>query len=185
MSIRDGVLHPAHRTYHWHDDGQLQRDEVGQPLWSDERGDGTVFRYAAAPDSVTPTPVVQSHGGLAQAAEVRGRRSAGWCWSAPGAARNSGTATSASSVPDLVTVAEAFDLAVTGEDDPALVEVRLHRVDDDLDVPLPVPPVGRRSGIEGLHARVRLTEPGLYRVAVHTGGGDPVTQLVICGEPDG
>jgi hypothetical protein len=182
MSVREGAVYSAHRSYHW-DDGELQRDSVGQPLWTDERGDSTVFRYAATLDGVAATPVVQSHGGLAKAKEVLGVVR-GLLLERPWSGAKLGEGDIGVEVPDLVAVGESFDLVVTGEGDPGLVDVLLTRIDADRDVPLPPPLAGRYSGVEGLRASLRLAEPGLYRVGVKTGGSDPVTQLVICGEPD-
>lgn len=183
MTVQDGVVHTAQRSYDWDDHGELRRDTVGQPLWTDERGDGTVFRYAATPPGTAPFPMVQSHGGLARGSEVLGAVR-GLILDRPWRGIPLGEGHLGLEVPDAAVVGDTFEIVVTGEDDPGLVDVRLDRIDPDQDVRLSAPLVGRSAGREGLRADLRLVEPGLYRVSVATGGSNPVTQLVLCEEPD-
>jgi hypothetical protein len=71
--VAGGVATAEHRSYLWHDDGELKRDAVGQLLHRDYRGDGTVFRYAATPlggGSMVSIGLAQTHGALAAGNEA-------------------------------------------------------------------------------------------------------------------
>ena len=82
--------------------------------------------------------------------------------------------------PDVVEPGVEWTVEVTGVTSPSAVRCTL----TDLAAPWRVtsPGLERRTG--GVHARVTLPGPGLYRLAVQGGGSSPVTQVVAAVGPD-
>jgi len=82
-------------------------------------------------------------------------------------------------VPDVVPVAEPFEIRVSGCDDPAAVTIRVNEAGTNRAVAQPLS--ARRDG--GLAAPVRLVRPGLYRVEAKAGGLSAVTELLLAVAP--
>lgn len=180
LTITDGVATGAAYGPRWEAD-DLSRDHLGRPVVTDHGGDGTVYRYAAAPQGVKPFEVAQSHGGLAKSrsmlAVVENELT-----HQPSLGIRLGAGDLGLDVPEHVTAGERGLIAVTGERDPALVECWVDQIgDEDGDVVVGRPrPARRRGTSQALEAEHRFAEPGLYRVNVKTGGSEPVTRLVLC-----
>jgi len=168
LILADGVIttHPYTLTPGPGPDGGVGREDRG--------GDGTVYREAASPPGSDPLHLPQTHGALAArvegiahvCAQITAREKGPWL----AGVRHLGLA-----VPDMVAVADSFDIRVTGCDDPAAVVCRVTDAASGRAVAQPLP---GRDG-DGLRARTRVTRPGLYRVEVKTGGLSAVTDLVL------
>lgn len=149
----------------------------GGLLRENRAGDATVCRESAAPPGSEPAYLPQSHGALARTEEaiahvcaVLTERELG----VPLGDQGHGI-----EVPDVVSAGAAFEMAVTGIDDPAGVQCRI--TDASSGVAVAHPPLVRRDGV--LIARPRLNAPGVYRVEVKSGGSSAVTQLVLAVDP--
>jgi hypothetical protein len=184
LRLNAGTVLAEEKSYRW-DGEDLLRDGYGRPLYTDRRGDGTVYRGAAAPLGIQspPIPLAQQHGALASSSEAADFVCAAltdWGSLGIGLGAEEGIGLD---VPDVVTTGEPFDVAVTGEDDPAALTCRIH--DAATGEQVSAPRLGARRNGTGLTVQVRLAEPGLFRVAVTTGGSAPVSQLVLVTPADG
>jgi hypothetical protein len=137
----------------------------------DHRGDGTVYRYSAAPRDTTSMPLPQQHGALAKTDEaiafveaVLTQRDLGEVQAAPGLGIR---------VPDAVRPGQAFDVHVV--DGEAGATCRLTNAETNTQVA--VATVKRRG--DGLAATVSAPAPGVYRVTVASGGYTPVEELIL------
>lgn len=144
-------------------DSQTRRRE-------DHRGDGTVFRYAALPDGVTPSLLPQSHGALQKASE-------GIDFAAAVATgRDLGAFQAVSElgvrVPDLVPASEPVRVEVL---DAEQAVCQVHDVESNRLVTVATLV---RDG-DRLAVDIPLRDPGTYRVGVAAGGYSPVERLVI------
>jgi pimeloyl-ACP methyl ester carboxylesterase len=181
MTITDGVVHPDVRSYRWTAD-QVQRDGLGQLLWTDYQGDGTVHRYAATPLGVDGFTLPQTHGALAKSTEaIRSICAAITDQGELGIRLGAGDL--GLDVPDVVPAGTEIEIVVTGEMDPAMVTCTVRDTDPDSDWGARPRLAARRGSLPALAACQRLPEVGLYRVAVKTGGSEPVTQIVIATPP--
>jgi hypothetical protein len=138
---------------------------------TDHRGDGTVYRYAAAPRGRQPMPLPQAHGALAKAEEaitfVETRvteQELGEVQAPPGFGMR---------VPPAVRAGVAFDVAVLDGAPGTTCRV----TDAETNVQVAVAAVQRRA--DGLAATVTVPAPGVYRVSVAGGGYSPVEDLVL------
>jgi len=144
-------------------DSQTRRRE-------DHRRDGTVFRYAALPDGVTPSLLPQSHGALQKASE-------GIDFAAAVATgRDLGDFQAVSElgvrVPDPVPASEPVRVEVLD------AEQALCQVHDAESNRLVTVATMVRGG-DRLAVDIPLPDPGTYRVGVAAGGYSPVERLVI------
>jgi hypothetical protein len=137
---------------------------------TDHRGDGTVFRYAAAPPGVEPAYLPQSHGAVAKTDEatafvaaVLTERSLGEFQAPPGIGLR---------VPDIVTPGLPFSANVLD----GRPGVMCHVYDTEDNRLLNVN-VARAQG-QDLVATLTVPRPGLYRITASGGGFSPVEQLV-------
>jgi hypothetical protein len=140
----------------------------------DHRGDGTVYRYAAAPRGVQPFPLPQSHGSLTRSDEglafieaALTDRDLGEVQAPEGFGVR---------VPEAVRPGAGF--WVVGVDGQQGAMARAAEVREDRELPVATAPLYRR-GDGRVAAEVVLPRPGLYRVAVSGGGYSPVEHLVV------
>jgi hypothetical protein len=181
LRLNAGTVLAEEKSYRW-DGEDLLRDGYGRPLHTDDRGDGTVHRYAAAPLGMQMVPLAQQHGALASSSEAADVVCAVLTDRGPLGIKL-GAGEVGLDVPDLITAGEPFDVVVTGEDDPAAVTCRVH--DAGTGEQVAAPRLGANRDGAGLTVQIRLGEPGLFRVAVTTGGSAPVSQLVLATPGDG
>jgi hypothetical protein len=137
---------------------------------TDHRGDGTVFRFAAAPPDVEPSYLPQTHAAVAKTEEAvafvaavlteRDLRT----FQAP---RGVGLR-----VPEAVKPGEMFSVQVL-DGEPG---VMCHLYDAEENRLITVSLVQPRDG--DLVASLTVPRPGLYRIAVSGGGFSPVERLV-------
>lgn len=181
LRLDGGTVVAEEKSYRW-DGEDLRRDGYGRPLHSDDRGDGTVHRYAAAPLGMQATPLAQQHGALAASSEAADVVCAVLTDRGPLGIKL-GAGDIGLDTPDVITADEPFGITVTGEDDPAALTCRVQ--DAGTGAQVAAPRLSARRDGTGLAAQVRLAEPGVFRVAVTAGGGDPVSQLVLVAPADG
>ena len=170
LVLSDGVAEGRSYTCQPAPEGGLRR--------VDRRGDGTVYREAASLAGMEPMHLPQTHGALAARAEgiahacavVTEREAGPWL---------AGVTEIGLRVPDVVPVAEPFEIRVSGCDDPAAVTIRVNEAGTNRAVAQPLS--ARRDG--GLAAPVRLVRPGLYRVEAKAGGLSAVTELLLAVAP--
>ncbi|MCW2144230.1 PGAP1-like protein [Actinoplanes cyaneus] len=171
LTVRDGVVETSNGL--WVDAGD------GTASWSDEAGDGTVYRGAASLGGATHVYLPQQHGRLARSDEgramVRGvlteRDPA--LLGPPQAGPGLGL-----TLPDVVTAGEAFSAYAVGADGYQGVRCRVTEADSGRTVA--VPDVARGDG----EARIEVTlpRPGLYRLEVGGSGYSGVSQLVLAAD---
>jgi hypothetical protein len=137
----------------------------------DERGDGTVFRYAAAPKGERPMPLPQTHGGLCKTSEgitfvqsVLTDRQLGEVQAPPG---------SGIRVPDVVRPVEQFAIELLDGNPGATCLIKNAETNQQVGAT-----VVQKAG-DRLAARATLPAPGVYRVEVAIGGYSPVEALVM------
>ena len=176
--------------YHRRADGELMRNEhTGELLRFDHGGDGTVFVEAAAPTGSETDPFVQQHGALPAADSVTSLvthlvRTGG---------RNRGAGLGSGRLgvdtPSVVPCGEPLRIDVR-ENDPELDRIdpaRLSCVIEEVargdiavrTIELLPEPTGDPKRLAAL---VTMDRVGLYRVVV-SGGGDPITRLIMVQEP--
>lgn len=138
---------------------------------TDQRGDGTVYRYAAAPRGLEPMPLPQSHGALAKTQEaltfVEARlteQDLGEIQAPPGFGVR---------VPPAVRPGAPFDVGVI-DGEPGLT-CRVMNAETNAQVAVAV--VQRRG--DDLATTVSVPEPGVYRITVVGGGYSPIEQLLL------
>ncbi|GLW45610.1 hypothetical protein Stsp02_12720 [Streptomyces sp. NBRC 14336] len=165
LRLRDGTA----QTYAYVPDGGTR---------TDRRGDGTVYRDAAAPAGTRPFALPQTHGAVAQSEEaiayvasVLTERPLG----PPLGAGEPGL-----HIPDVLTAGDPCPIEVDQVDNPTAVACRVVDVARNLEIARPrlTPRDGR------LHTEVPLPGPGLYRVLAKSGGASAVSQLVLVVTPD-
>jgi hypothetical protein len=134
-------------------------------------GDGTVYRYAAAPRGIQAMPLPQQHGSLAKTDEaiafveaILTERDLGEVQAPPGFGIR---------VPEVVRPAQPFDVEVV--DGEAGASCRVTNAETNAQV---AAAIVRPRG-EEMIAAVSVPEPGVYRVAVAYGGYTPVDDLVL------
>jgi pimeloyl-ACP methyl ester carboxylesterase len=140
-------------------------------LDEDNRGDGTVFRYAAFPEGVTPTPLPQAHGALAKSAEgvqfavdtVTGRPLGAFQ-----AASDLGVR-----VPELAVAGTPFTVEALDAEQGALCQVH----DAETNALVTMQALTPRDGT--LAADIQAPDVGAYRVSVASTGFSPVERLVL------
>lgn len=137
---------------------------------TDHRGDGTVFRSAAAPPGVDPAYLPQTHGALSKTNEAI-EYVAAKLTERPFEAFLADTAVGIR-VPEVV-----------GVDQPFLVELLDGRpgllcaiTDIEQNQPQKLVPSKLRGGLVG--AEFTAPRPGLYRISISGGGYSPVEALV-------
>lgn len=149
--------------------GEMVLDEhVGG---TDERGDGTVYRYASAPRGIPAMPLPQGHGALAKAPEALAfveakitERDLGEVQAPPGFGLR---------VPPAVRAGVTFDVEVV--DGEAGLTCRVTNAETNAQAAVAaVHPRG-----DALAATVRVDDPGVYRVTVSGGGYSDVEALVM------
>ncbi|GGU93464.1 hypothetical protein GCM10010182_06320 [Actinomadura cremea] len=179
LRLRDGAAELLPHGFLRDPDDELRRDPFGRPQPVDHRGDGTVFRYSAAPPGMPDaTTLGQQHGALARTRSaldiVRGVVDR----IDPGAALGDDDGEAIGlRVPDTAEAGQRFEIAIDRVRAAGRVSVLVEdALRDRRPVARPVP--HRGDDPEGLVAAVVLDEPGLYRIAV-SDGSDPVTQIVL------
>jgi hypothetical protein len=154
----------------------------GRPIRYDHGGDGTVYRYAADLPGADEDPVAQHHGALARSKNIIDRI-CGVLTHVPERETVLGGADVGLIVPDFVPVGTEFTITTVGVPDPkdvtCVIEDAGH---DDERIVGPMLRRGVDDSDGHLTARVRLTDPGLYRVLVGA-GAQPVARLVMVDEP--
>lgn len=156
------------------------RDSVGQPVQFDEgQGDGTVPWRSARPlghRCVSHLP--QQHGALASSSEAL-KAIVADVKDDDGLGDRLGKGDVGIDLPDVALAGEPIKIWVTGETDPARATCRV------TDLRAPIGTSGRGPWLERrgerLVAEITLGE-GLYRVAVKSGGGEAVSQVVLVTE---
>lgn len=144
---------------------------------ADFGGDGTVFRYSAAPAGIEALALPQSHGALAKtdegtnfAMDKATERKVG-AFLAPG---DLGVR-----APDLALAGQRFVVGATVSGESAAVSCRIEEAATDLPVNvLSEAVVGGTADFQ-----VEIPNPGLYRLAVGAGGFGAVERLVMVVEP--
>jgi alpha-beta hydrolase superfamily lysophospholipase len=138
----------------------------------DHRGDGTVYRYSAAPRGVEPLPLPQTHGALAKTEEavafvehVLTDRDLGEVQAPPGFGIQ---------LPEIVRPGELFDVGVIDAEPGGMCRVTNAETNEQVAVSL-VNPRAQEAA-----ATVSIPSPGLYRVAVTSGGYSSVEGLMLC-----
>jgi len=145
----------------------------------DHRGDGTVYRYAAAPRGVRPMPLPQSHASLARSDEALAFVEAALTerdLAAVQAPEGSGVRID----PEVVTA--GGKVRVIGLDGQVGAVARVVEVYEDRGAPteLAVASAALYPSEGGtVAAELALPRPGLYRVSVAHGGYSPVEHLVL------
>jgi pimeloyl-ACP methyl ester carboxylesterase len=138
-------------------------------------GDGTVARQAAQLPTVPVIPLAQMHGALARADEailvvtdvLTHHMTGPWL----------GGGQLGLDVPDVVLVRQEFRVTMTGIEHPRDVWGNVVSLRSGRQVVALLPAL--EDG--GIRAKVRISEPGLFRVEV-SGGGSRVTQIVLVAE---
>jgi pimeloyl-ACP methyl ester carboxylesterase len=145
-------------------------------LREDHRGDGTVFRYAAAPTSRSASYLPQAHGALAKSSEgieftaaVMTERPLG-----PFAAASD----LGLRVPELAVAGKPFIVEAADAELGAMCQVH----DVETDALVTILPFVEEDG--RLVARIDPQAPGEYRISAAASGFSPVERLVLVGEPD-
>lgn len=154
--------------------------EAGTALFAEQldgvdyRGDGTVYRYAAAPRGVQPFPLPQSHGSLARSDEALAfveaaltERDLGEVQAPEGFGVR---------VPEAVRPGAPFWVVGIDGQEGAMAVVT--EVEANQELPVATAPLYRRPD-HNVAAEVALPRPGVYRVTVMGGGYSPVEHLVV------
>lgn len=180
MRLTGGVVRTQRWGFHSHRDGTLIRDGHGRPERFDHTGDGTVHRGSASLDSDVPeSHVAAQHMALPCNPTVLGRLQAMITGEDTRHGPALGTEEISIEVPDAVAPATPWRLRLTGTDSPAGIRCTVYEAGTGLVIGSP-----RLNWQEGeLGTRVTLPAEGLYRVAIDTVGGSPVTQLVLALAP--
>jgi hypothetical protein len=144
----------------------------------DRRGDGTVYREAACLPGAEPMHLPQTHGALAARAEGIAHACAIITENEMGPWLADVTEIGLR-VPDVVSVAEPFEIWVSGCDDPAAVDCRVNEAGTGG----AVAQVLMAQQADGLVASAKLARPGLYRIEAKAGGLSAVTELVLAVDP--
>lgn len=187
LSIQDGIANGHYFSHRRGADRQLLRDNIGRPLRFNRGGDGTVMRDSATPDGATELALAQQHGALANSHEAVASACSVVTARATGAGLRLGLGRLGLQMPDSASVGRKFEFMVTGDEDPAAIDCRIFNVGRfGTQVARPQLALGGEDGFGSrlLHATASLPDPGLYRIAVKTGGSDPVTQLILATQPD-
>lgn len=136
----------------------------------DERGDGTVYRYSAAPKGATEMPLPQTHGSLAQSDEAQTfveaaltHRDLGEVMAPPGVGLR---------IPEAVRPGAPFDVELLDGSPGSVCRV----TDAETNSQVAAVAFAERDGL--LVASVTTPAPGLYRVSVAGGGYTPVESLL-------
>ncbi|MFG3719446.1 esterase/lipase family protein [Streptomyces massasporeus] len=139
----------------------------------DRRGDGTVYREAAAPAGMQAFYLPQTHGAVAHSEEAIAYTGAVVTERPLGPPL--GATELGLHVPDTAPVGELFPIEVDGVCNPTAVVCRLFDAATNLEVERP-----RLTFQDGrLSAEARLPRLGLYRVEAKAGGFSAVRQLVL------
>ena len=171
LTIAGGIVQPLEQEL------ETDRDEmiVGR---HDRRGDGTVYRRAAAAFGLEPAPLPQSHGALAATSEaiafvgdVITNHTSG--------PPLGGEAAVGVRVPDICSVADPLRIEVTGGD---VQGTRCAVIDVASRQTVSVPALYRAG--DGLIAAAYLPAAGLFRVEVKAGGRSAVACHVMAIPPD-
>lgn len=176
LRLRDGVLQALPYGFRRRPNGELVRDETGRAVPIDHTGDGTVFRYSAAPPGTRDITLVQQHGALARTDAAIDIVCGAVTRAEPGAVL--GEPPMDLRVPDEAAAGEPFEILVGRVAEAGRVSCV---IEDALRADRIVArPLLKRTGggSQDLAARVTMHEVGLFRVKV-SAGGDPVTQLVL------
>ncbi|MFG6198184.1 hypothetical protein [Nonomuraea sp. JJY05] len=168
----DGGTVSAHRfTY---------RPAEGGVTRVDTSGDGTVPRESAQLPPGSATPLAQSHGAVASAAEavlvvqdtLLDRRTGPW----------QGAGEIGLDAPDTVAAGQTFRFGITGVELPT--DVRCTVIDLSTGLRVDSPPVRRRDGL--ITAEGQPLPPGLFQICADGGGASPVTHMLLSADlPDG
>lgn len=182
LRINSGEVKPAAESYRLTTDGSLLRDDAGRPLTHVDRGDGTVWTYAARPQGFEEKtiPIVQHHGALTNSGEAI-KSIVALVTDQGDLGLPLGDGQISLAVPDVVDTDTPFTVTVTGEADPASVECIVE--DAETDELIRVPQL-YSIGPDLLQETLSLSEPGLFRVGVKCGGTERVTQLVMVTPPE-
>lgn len=178
LSIADGVAEPLFHTCLDAPDGSLRR--------VDKRGDGTVYRDAAAPAGVDASYLPQSHSDLAKSEEAIAHACAVMTETRLGPPLGEGGV--GLELPDVVPAGETFELIAKDVDDPAAVTCNVEQVLENRTQFVDTPHFGRPRDASAaqnpsLVAKLGLPKPGLYRIEVRRGAPSPITQLVLAVAP--
>ncbi|WP_173073234.1 lipase family alpha/beta hydrolase [Phytohabitans rumicis] len=162
------------------EDGLWVDRAEGGVRWSNEAGDGTVYRGAASLDGTVHTYLPQQHGPLAKSSETRAFVHGVITeldldrLGPPQAALELGLA-----VPDLACPGDAFTGLVTGVT--GRRDATCHVIDAANGQLVSAPLIDVDA--DGARVAVRLPQPGLFRVEVAGGGYSPVSQHVLAVDP--
>jgi pimeloyl-ACP methyl ester carboxylesterase len=164
-----GVQQPTFQTVQFHAGTATFAERL---RGEDHRGDGTVYRYSAAPHGVEPLPLPQTHGALAKTEEaiafiehVLTDRDLGEVQAPPGFGIR---------LPDMVGPGQPFDVSVIDGESGGTCRVTNAETNEQVAVSL----VTRRA--QDAAATVSIPNPGLYRVTITSGGYSSVQELVLC-----
>jgi hypothetical protein len=164
-----GIQQPTLQTVRFHEGTATFAEQL---RGEDHRGDGTVYRYSAAPHGVEPLPLPQTHGALAKTEEaiafiehVLTDRDLGEVQAPPGFGIR---------LPDIVRPGQPFDVSVIDGAPGGTCRVTNGETNEQVAVSL----VNLRA--EEAAATVSIPTAGLYRVTVTSGGYSSVQELVIC-----
>jgi hypothetical protein len=171
LSLADGVLQPR--------ETEMQVDADGRVVARrDRRGDGTVYRRAAAAFDLEPSPLPQDHGILAATSEAIGfvRDVVSNHTSGPPLGGEEGVGVR---VPDIHPVTEPLHIDISGA---GLQGTRCAVIDVASNQTIAVPAVRRAD--DHLAADVDLPLTGLLRVEAKAGGRSAVISHVMAIPPD-
>jgi pimeloyl-ACP methyl ester carboxylesterase len=154
---------------------------------TDRRGDGTVYRGAAALQGAQLAYLPQSHSALASSEEGIAHACAVMTQTmlGPPLGDDGGVGVE---LPDVMTAGESFDIVVKDVADPAGVTCDVERVDHDgsrfVDRPYFTSLAQSAASQEAsIVARTALPKPGLYRVKVWRGAPSAVSHLILAVDP--
>lgn len=187
FSIRSGEVDAYEHSYRFDEEGEVRRDGDGRLLTYDDKGDGTVWRYAARPRSsdgvaAAQLSIAQDHGALSRSNELV-KMLVGFVTDQGDLGVRLGEGEVGLNVTDMVEVGERFEVRATGEVDPVQVECTVTEVDPIQEKVVRTLRL-RTTGDGDLVDHVSLQDPGLYRVAVKAGAAEPVTRLVMVLPPE-
>jgi hypothetical protein len=159
---------------------ELLRDACGRPLREDHGGDGTVFRYAARPGDVTETPLAQQHAALARTRSALDQVTA-LLTGLDELGAVLGGADAGLDMPDAVPTGRPLPIRITGTFEASRTQLVIE--DTARHDRVVANPVVAGRPVDGLTLTIPLPGPGLFRVRL-SAGGDPVSKLVLAGDPD-
>jgi pimeloyl-ACP methyl ester carboxylesterase len=170
LSLRDGVVTPLQHTCEVDENGVVKKRV-------DHRGDGTVFRLAAAAFNLSPGTLPQSHGAVAATEEAISHVRDVLTNDTAGPPLGPGEI--GIDVPDVVPVDQPLTITVTGADTSG-TSCRVFDAFSGRQVAWP--PLLEADDV--VTATVELPEPGVYRVEVKGGGTSAVSEQVMAVPPE-